>query len=223
MNPVSGLMDYRNRTYNPMTGRFGRRDPAGYSNNEWGNLYDYVYENPIIGIDPYGLLKLVLLSKGFKSCAKAWQVVKFVPAPTERNGFIIQKVKLVAKFWSCSDGSFVGSESATWFESWTVQSGSVYVKPPFRRYIFASRGVSHVGDVFKFAVSSNSVKGLFGTFLEEGWVRFVPANTQKKSWPKGFWLGKGNSRYARTVFGSTTAPDWYVSSPKDKYRYLNTR
>jgi RHS repeat-associated protein len=62
-------MHYRHREYSPFMGRFLQRDPlgvnpAGGKNNSFDihrqyidglNLYEYVKENPIIGIDPQGL------------------------------------------------------------------------------------------------------------------------------------------------------------------------
>jgi RHS repeat-associated protein len=55
-NPESDTMHYRNRTYSPTNGRFISRDPGGYANNVWGNLYAYCYNSPTNAIDPYGLI-----------------------------------------------------------------------------------------------------------------------------------------------------------------------
>ncbi len=49
----SYLYDLRNRTYNPMTGRFLQFDPIGYADSM--NLYEYVASNPTMYIDPLGL------------------------------------------------------------------------------------------------------------------------------------------------------------------------
>ena len=51
--PVLGLYDYRQRMYNPATGRFLTTDPADDPNN-LGNPYTYVGNNPGAFVDPYG-------------------------------------------------------------------------------------------------------------------------------------------------------------------------
>ncbi len=49
----SGLYYVRNRTYNPVLGRWIQRDPIGYAGGI--NLYEYVLARPTIGQDPQGL------------------------------------------------------------------------------------------------------------------------------------------------------------------------
>jgi RHS repeat-associated protein len=49
----TGLYYYRYRFYDPLTGRFVQRDPTGYKVGP--NQYEYVYGNPILFQDPYGL------------------------------------------------------------------------------------------------------------------------------------------------------------------------
>ncbi len=50
-----GPMYYRFRMYDYELGRFGRRDPAGYENNEFGNLYEYVASDAVNETDSMGL------------------------------------------------------------------------------------------------------------------------------------------------------------------------
>jgi len=53
---TSGLALTLYRAYDPGTGRWLSRDPLeNVERNEGPNLYDYVFDNPIMGIDPEGL------------------------------------------------------------------------------------------------------------------------------------------------------------------------
>jgi RHS repeat-associated protein len=52
--PVSSsLLNYRARYYSPVLGRFISEDPAGFAGGI--NLYRYVSDNPVSGVDPTGL------------------------------------------------------------------------------------------------------------------------------------------------------------------------
>jgi len=48
------LYHYRARYYEPWIGRFYQRDPIGLDSEDI-NLYAYVFNNPINGVDPFGL------------------------------------------------------------------------------------------------------------------------------------------------------------------------
>jgi RHS repeat-associated protein len=49
----AGLFYYRARWYNPTMGRFLTRDPVGLAGGDQ-NLYRYVWNNPVLYVDPYG-------------------------------------------------------------------------------------------------------------------------------------------------------------------------
>ena len=50
---ISGLVYFGRRYYDPETGRFFTADPEGYTDSY--NLYVYVYNEPLLGRDLYGL------------------------------------------------------------------------------------------------------------------------------------------------------------------------
>jgi len=53
LDSESGLMYFKNRYYDPETGRFLQRDPAGYADGP--SLYQYARSNPAFYVDPLGL------------------------------------------------------------------------------------------------------------------------------------------------------------------------
>lgn len=61
------LMYYKNRYYNPTTGRFLQRDPKGYVDGM--NFYEYVKSMPTISYDPYGLATYLDCYMGCKDAA----------------------------------------------------------------------------------------------------------------------------------------------------------
>lgn len=57
-DPDSGLMYYRARYYDPSIGRFTIQDPIGLEGGI--NFYSYVSNNPVNGVDPLGLLTVII-------------------------------------------------------------------------------------------------------------------------------------------------------------------
>jgi RHS repeat-associated protein len=55
---VAELYHYRARVYEPLTGRFGSRDPIGFEGSRW-NLYAYVGGRPVYTGDPSGLCGII--------------------------------------------------------------------------------------------------------------------------------------------------------------------
>jgi RHS repeat-associated protein len=50
----TGLVHFGARDYDPVTGRWLTRDPAGFASGD-ANLYDYVHDDPVNRVDPSGL------------------------------------------------------------------------------------------------------------------------------------------------------------------------
>src|SRR5438094_1048049 len=63
-----GLYDLRNRFYSPDIGRFLQVDPIGFG-GDVSNLYRYVGNNPLTGLDPLGLFNSGLFWKGVGNVA----------------------------------------------------------------------------------------------------------------------------------------------------------
>jgi RHS repeat-associated protein len=88
----TGLQYMWNRWYDPELGRFISRDPLGFGGGDT-NLYAYVGNNPLNGVDPYGLAtysqnrQLMLFSGGRGVSMGWWQPIShtFVYT-TDSNG-----------------------------------------------------------------------------------------------------------------------------------------
>jgi RHS repeat-associated protein len=63
LDSETGLYYYRARYYHALLGRFVARDPISYYGGNW-NLFEYVRGNPIISLDPKGLLDWILNPDG---------------------------------------------------------------------------------------------------------------------------------------------------------------
>jgi RHS repeat-associated protein len=60
-NDGTGLFYYRGRYYNPSLQRFISEDPIGFRSGDF-NLFAYVFNNPLIFIDPFGFDKCMSLN-----------------------------------------------------------------------------------------------------------------------------------------------------------------
>ena len=61
----SGMYHYRARSYDAEAGRFLQQDPAGMIDG--ANMYAYVGNNPVNGVDPSGKFNIFIFFSGFNS------------------------------------------------------------------------------------------------------------------------------------------------------------
>jgi RHS repeat-associated protein len=70
-DPETGLYFYRARYYDPSTGRFLSEDPIGF--NAGSNFYRYVYNDPVVFLDPSGWDPLTpAQGRAIASTAASW-------------------------------------------------------------------------------------------------------------------------------------------------------
>ena len=71
-DPETGLLHYRARSYDPMTGRFLQQDPIlGFQVVPQSfNLYSYVVNNPVLFLDPSGTVCIFYQGSGRLICAR---------------------------------------------------------------------------------------------------------------------------------------------------------
>lgn len=75
LDAESGLMQYRNRYYDAVLGRFLTRDPAGY--RDGADMYVYAASRPTIGADPEGEGVIIMVIMIF---VPVWAGTKFIKA-----------------------------------------------------------------------------------------------------------------------------------------------
>ncbi|WP_243439777.1 RHS repeat-associated core domain-containing protein [Fundidesulfovibrio soli] len=68
MDDGGGLYHMANRAYHGVLGRFLQRDPLGFGGGD--NLYRYVSDNPVTGVDPLGLRDLIGGPDAFPNACK---------------------------------------------------------------------------------------------------------------------------------------------------------
>jgi RHS repeat-associated protein len=87
-NDGTGLYYYRGRYYNPLLQRFISEDPIGFNGQDW-NLFAYVFNNPLLFIDPFGLCKKLNCSLQTRRRAQRWTAHRNHLGLTRRAGRLV--------------------------------------------------------------------------------------------------------------------------------------
>ncbi len=158
----SGWLYYGYRYYAPKLGRWVSRDPLGERGSRASNVaFD---NNAICSIDHHGLVSVRSLGDPRITIEDDGSVdffwaVRFLPAPEENNGWIIQRVTseyVLEKVWDPTRKCCVPCTAAwckkrySFYEAWRTFTGTVFVDwPPQPR-------PQHPGDAFAGKADENS-------------------------------------------------------------------
>jgi RHS repeat-associated protein len=215
----TGKVYVRARMYHPTVARWTSVDPLGFQNTE----YFYSANNTQIIVDPTGLLDWNLAKPTVGICGKFKWFVSWIPAPNEREGWIIQEVEWEGKAFGCHtypipvfdpaqipcDHGQPNGDVRTYWEIWYVtKTGKVVIDGPVRRIKRGkNRGHWEVrkdapdadfgpgnGDVFAFSGHSDSYAVNPGLRIT-GRAQFLPTRTV----PDGFVKPDGSANH---VYGS---------------------
>ena len=107
MTTIAGLVTMGFRTYTPGTGRFTSEDPLGLGGGQM-NLYCYVGNNPVLGVDPYGL-----------AFRLSWQNITYILKWTDKS---LDTLKTSNDY-----GKFLGQLSSGLCQEATATVGSMVV------------------------------------------------------------------------------------------------
>ena len=93
MDDGGGLYHMTNRAYHAVLGRFLQRDPLGLGGGD--NLYRYVSDNPVTGVDPLGLRDLIGGPNAFPNACKMREGAPTIAVAT---GVILVGALLIPEF-----------------------------------------------------------------------------------------------------------------------------
>ena len=143
-----GLYYNRARYYNPTTGRFGSKDPAGMAGGT--NAYAYAGNNPVNFIDPTGMLA----AYQWRQCAQVlwWSVcethVRIVLTEWETQGILIAlaggaafatilwgycslpvvTAPICTVGWGIVTGAILQAAAIIWFIDWLGHFNGIYIE-----------------------------------------------------------------------------------------------
>jgi RHS repeat-associated protein len=128
----TGLYYYRARYYNPQIGRFISRDPIGYVDSM--SLYTYVKNNPIMHVDPSGLM--VMIPWGFEfgssiNCASlVWNIIKIIHWYNRYNDPRgVTNGDFAHCYMSCRlSQDCRGGAASAWSLGWAKELNDIYIR-----------------------------------------------------------------------------------------------
>jgi RHS repeat-associated protein len=113
----SNFFQVRNRYLHPNLGRWITRDPI--ENKDGMNLYAYINNNSINGVDYYGLEKITHESGPGKSACGSWKNVWKIYPQVTGTFWIVQRVSGNYSAKDC-DGKNIHEYPPDWMEAWKV-------------------------------------------------------------------------------------------------------
>jgi len=118
LDAETGLYYYRARYYHPHLGRFLTRDPLLYTAGD-DNLYRYVADRPVAGIDPFGLQRPIDFPEATRNTIVGMdatgRLVPFLPPPPTFREVSKLRGQFKVKLSSVLGSSFWSSRAEIWW------------------------------------------------------------------------------------------------------------
>jgi RHS repeat-associated protein len=192
------------RFYNPSTGRWVSRDPAGPKGGL--NLYSSVHNEPVSKVDADGRITVLpslapTVTTACGSYAKYWTFQLDKPAACD--GYLVQMVTTRDGFALC--GRPLKRKSFVFWEAWPVSEGSTGT---------ASVGTGPLGLTYTDLDSISNPTNSFGYHAVRGDIKFFCSSTVGDLRESGFEAG-GAAASGNNGLLSTPNQPWWWTRPSD--------